>query len=301
MPTVFGEKVVIRILERDRKMTNLEQMGFFPEQLRVFENFIRHPHGMVLVTGPTGSGKSTTLQAALTRINSPTINISTIEDPVEYLIPGVNQVQVDPKINVNFANGLRTLVRQDPDVIMVGEIRDRETAEIAIQAALTGHLVFSTLHTNDAAGAITRLINMGVEPFLIASSLLCTIAQRLIRTICPACREEVPATPNEMHALGLPQGDGFAPMLARGRGCPKCANRGMKGRTAVYEILPVTDTIRALTHERAPSVVIKDAALKEGMKTMRDSAIRKVLQGVSTLEEITRVLVVEEDIIGAIL
>lgn len=294
MPTVFGEKVAIRILERNKTLTNLEQMGFFPEQYRQFEQFIKRPHGMILVTGPTGSGKSTTLQAALTKINNPQINISTIEDPVEYLVPGVNHTQVDPRIGVNFASGLRTLVRQDPDVIMVGEIRDRETAEIAIQAALTGHLVFSTLHTNDAAGAITRLINMGVEPFLIASALLCSVAQRLIRTICPHCREEYPATSVMLDALGVPHTEGFNPLLARGHGCAKCAQRGLKGRTAVYEIMPVTEEIRDLTLKRESSAIIGEAARRQGMKVMHEMGVRKVLQGVTIPEEITRVLVVEE-------
>ncbi|MCS6776532.1 MAG: GspE/PulE family protein [Chloroherpetonaceae bacterium] len=294
MPTVFGEKAAIRILERTKTLNNLEQMGFFPEQYRLFDHFIRRPHGMILVTGPTGSGKSTTLQAALARINSPEINISTIEDPVEYLVPGVNHTQVDPKIGVTFASGLRTLVRQDPDVIMVGEIRDRETAEIAIQAALTGHLVFSTLHTNDAPGAITRLINMGVEPFLIASALLCSVAQRLVRTVCSFCREEFPATASMLEALGVPHTEGFQPMLARGRGCPKCAQRGLKGRTAVFEIMPMTEEIRELTLRRESSAVIGEMARRQGMKTMREMGVRKVLQGVTTMEEVTRVLSAEE-------
>ncbi len=296
MPTVYGEKAVMRILERNRKQTGLEQMGFFSEQFKIFERHIVRPHGMILVTGPTGSGKSTTLQAALSKINRDTINISTIEDPVEYILPGVNHTQVDPKINVNFANGLRTLVRQDPDVIMVGEIRDAETAEIAIQAALTGHLVFSTLHTNDAPSAITRLLNMGVEPFLIASALLCTVGQRLVRTICPACREETPATNTALDALGMPHTEGFPVMLAQGRGCVKCANRGMKGRTAVFEVMPVTDAIRDLTLKRAASTTLFEMAVREGMKTMRDSAVRKVVQGITTLEEIARVVVMEESV-----
>lgn len=290
MPTVFGEKVVVRILERDNQHTNLEQMGFFPEQYKLFESYIKRPYGMILVTGPTGSGKSTTLQGALTKINDPGVNISTIEDPVEYLIPGVNHTQIDPKIDVTFANGLRTLVRQDPDVIMVGEIRDRETAEISVQAALTGHLVVSTLHTNDAPGAITRLLNMGVEPFLIASALLCTVGQRLVRTICPACRTEVQATPSAMEGLGIPYAEGFPTMLSVGRGCMRCGNRGMKGRTAVYEIMPMTDEIRELTLKRASSVSLQETAISQGMKTMRDCAIRKVLQGITTIDELARVL-----------
>lgn len=296
LPTVYGEKVAIRILERNKKQTNLEQMGFFTEQFQEFEQLIKRPHGMILVTGPTGSGKSTTLQAALSKINRAEINISTIEDPVEYLIPGVNHTQVDNKIGVNFASGLRTLVRQDPDVIMVGEIRDKETAEIAIQAALTGHLVFSTLHTNDAPGAITRLVNMGVEPFLVASALLCSVAQRLVRTVCPFCREDVPATVAALDALGIPHSEAFTTRLARGRGCPKCANRGMKGRSAVFEMMPMTNEIRELTMSRASSAVIAEMSRRQGMKTMRQNGLRKVLQGVTTLEEITRVLTIEEEV-----
>ena len=295
MPTIYGEKVVIRILERNKKQTNLEQMGFFPEQFKVFDQFIRRPHGMILVTGPTGSGKSTTLQAGLSRINHPNINISTVEDPVEYMIPGVNHTQVDAKIGVTFASGLRTLVRQDPDIIMVGEIRDRETAEIAIQAALTGHLVLSTLHTNDAPGAISRLTNMGVEPFLIASALQCVVAQRLLRTVCAHCREDVPANSATLNVLGLPHTEGFMTMLARGRGCVKCNNRGMKGRTAVYEVMPMSDALRDLTLRRESSATLFDAAVRQGMKTMKEAGVRKVLQGVTTLDEVGRVLGVHEE------
>ena len=295
MPTIYGEKVVIRILERNKKQTNLEQMGFFPEQFKIFDQFLRRPHGMILVTGPTGSGKSTTLQAGLSRINHPNINISTVEDPVEYMISGVNHTQVDTKIGVTFASGLRTLVRQDPDVIMVGEIRDRETAEIAIQAALTGHLVMSTLHTNDAPGAISRLTNMGVEPFLIASALQCVVAQRLLRTVCPYCREDVPASLATMDALGLPHTEGFMTMLAHGRGCAKCNNRGMKGRTAVYEVMPMSEELRQLTLRREPSSALSDVAVRQGMKSMKEAGVRKVLQGVTTLDEVGRVLGVNEE------
>jgi type IV pilus assembly protein PilB len=302
MPTVYGEKAAIRILDRDNKPTNLEQMGFTPEQFRQFESYIRRPYGMILVTGPTGSGKSTTLQAAITKINNPNINISTVEDPVEYVIPGVNHTQVDPKIGVTFASGLRTLVRQDPDVIMVGEIRDRETAEIAIQAAQTGHLVLSTMHTNDAAGAIARLINMGVEPFLIASALLCVVGQRLVRTFCPYCREEVPATAATIDALGLPQAEGLPvipsvppspTMVYRGRGCARCEQRGLKGRTAVYELMHFTEEIGKLTLQRASSVTIREMAIKQQMKTMRDSAVRKVLNGIIPPDEVFRVLIAD--------
>jgi type IV pilus assembly protein PilB len=294
MPTIYGEKVVMRILERNSRHTNLEQMGFSSEQYALFEGFIKRPHGMILITGPTGSGKSTTLQAALGEINNPNINISTVEDPVEYMIAGVNHTQVDTKLGVTFANGLRTIVRQDPDVIMVGEIRDAETAEIAIQAALTGHLVLSTLHTNDAPGAVTRLLNMGVEPFLIASAVIGVVGQRLLRMICQSCREEIPATSAEIEALGIPHTEDFSTLLAHGRGCPKCGNRGMKGRTGVYEIMPMTEEVRDLVLKRAASSTIRELALQQGMKAMRDAGIEKVLRGITTLEEITRVLVMEE-------
>lgn len=292
MPTIYGEKVVMRILERNRQ-TSLEQVGFFPEQLQAFEAVIKRPFGMILITGPTGSGKSTTLQAALQKINNPALNISTVEDPVEYQIAGVNHTQVDPKIGVTFAKGLTTLVRQDPDIIMVGEIRDRETAEIAINAALTGHLVLSTLHTNDAPGAMARLVNMGIEPYLITSSMIAVIGQRLIRTICPHCKEERMALPSEMEALGIPHTEEFSTMLAQGAGCARCGNRGFKGRTAVYEIMAVTEEIRQLTLKRASSTDIKEKAVQQGMKTMYDSGVRKVLQRETTLEEVTRVLVIE--------
>ena len=293
MPTVYGEKAAIRILDRENKPTNLEQMGFWPEQYRQFESFIRNPYGMILVTGPTGSGKSTTLQAAITKINNANINISTVEDPVEYIIPGVNHTQVDPKIGVTFASGLRTLVRQDPDVIMVGEIRDRETAEIAIQAAQTGHLVFSTMHTNDAAGAVARLMNMGVEPFLIASALLCVVGQRLVRTFCPYCREEVQPTAATVEALNATSSDGHPLRVFRGRGCARCEQRGLKGRTAVYEMMPFTEEIGILTLQRASSVSIREMAMRQGMKTMRESAVGKVLHGLIPPEEVFRVLVTE--------
>lgn len=295
MPTVYGEKVAVRLLERDIRLANLEQMGLFPEQYHALESVIRRPHGMVLVTGPTGSGKSTTLQAVLTRINSPTVNISTVEDPVEYMVPGVNHTQVDPRIGVTFASGLRTLVRQDPDIIMVGEIRDRETAEIAIQAAMTGHLVFSTLHTNDAPSAITRLINMGIEPFMIGSALLCVVGQRLVRTLCPACRQETPATPDLLRLLGQSVQMDVPQTLWHGAGCARCGGRGMKGRTGVFEIMPMTDWMRSLTQERAPSATLYAAAVQQGMQTMRDAAVKRVLQGITTVEEVARVLVMEAD------
>lgn len=294
MPVIYGEKVVMRILEKTSSYNSLDKLGFLPEQKALFEQFIRRPHGIVLVTGPTGSGKSTTLYAAVSKINDSTLNINTIEDPVEYHVKGVNQVQVNHKIGVNFATGLRTLVRQDPDVIMVGEIRDRETAEIAIQAALTGHLVLSTLHTNDAPGALVRLEDMGVEPFLISSAMIGVIGQRLVRTICPQCREARPATTATIEAFGLPVRQDRPPILAYGRGCAKCGGRGMRGRTAVFEIMPMTETVRDMVLQRSSASRLRGQAITEGMITMRESAVRKVLDGITTSEEVARV-VCEED------
>lgn len=294
MPTVHGEKVVMRILEKSTSTTTIEKLGFFPEQRNAFEKFIRKQHGIVLVTGPTGSGKSTTLFAALQKINNPTLNINTIEDPVEYHLPGANQVAVNPKIGVTFATGLRTLVRQDPDVIMVGEIRDTETAEIAVQAALTGHLVLSTLHTNDAPGGLVRLQNMGVEPYLISSAVIGVAGQRLLRTVCPNCKQLETASAGTLEALGIKPDKAKPVMVARGHGCPKCSGRGMKGRSATFEIMPMSDPIRELVLKQGSAVDLTDLAVKEGMCTMRQSGVRKVLDGATTPEEVLRVLYVED-------
>ena len=294
MPTVYGEKVVMRILEKNTSTASIEKLGFFPEQRQLFERFIKKQHGIVLVTGPTGSGKSTTLFAALSKINNPALNINTIEDPVEYHLPGANQVAVNPKIGVTFATGLRTLVRQDPDVIMVGEIRDAETAEIAVQAALTGHLVMSTLHTNDAPGALVRLQNMGVEPYLISSAIIGLVGQRLLRTVCPNCKRQEVASAGTLEALGL-KPDGRGPiMVSRGHGCPKCSGRGMKGRTATYEIMAMSDSIRDKVLARCSAADLMAQAVKDGMVPMRDAGVRKVLEGVTTPEEVLRVLYVED-------
>ena len=294
MPTVYGEKVVMRILEKSTSHASIERLGFFPEQRTMFEKFIRKQHGIVLVTGPTGSGKSTTLFAALQKINSTTLNINTIEDPVEYHLAGANQVAVNPKIGVTFANGLRTLVRQDPDVIMVGEIRDAETAEISVQAALTGHLVLSTLHTNDAPGALVRLQNMGVEPYLVSSAVIGLAGQRLLRTVCPNCKRLETAGAGTLEALGIQLDKAKPVMISRGHGCPKCSGRGMKGRTATYEILPMSDAIRELVLRHSSAMELADQAVKEGMCTMRQAGVRKVLEGVTTPEEVLRVLYVED-------
>lgn len=295
MPTVYGEKVVMRVLDKAGINVPLEALGFFPEQKALFESFIRRPHGMILVTGPTGSGKSTTLYAALNRINDIAINIITVEDPVEYNLPGISQMQANPRIGLTFATGLRTIVRQDPDVIMVGEIRDAETAEIAVQAALTGHLVFSTLHTNDAPGAVVRLQNMGVEAFLITSALIGAVGQRLLRKVCNACAEPVEGDPALIRALGITPNQVATASFRKGRGCHKCAGRGYKGRTAAYEIVRVTDRLRDAVLKNVGGTVLKEIAIEDGMMTMRQAGIRKALEGESTLEEVCRVLLTEEE------
>jgi type IV pilus assembly protein PilB len=293
MPTVHGEKACMRLLEKKSGQGgNIAKLGFYDDQRALFEKFIKRPHGMILVTGPTGSGKSTTLYTALQTINEPSLNINTVEDPVEYQLPGINQMQVNPRIGVTFANGLRTLVRQDPDVILVGEIRDAETAEIAVQAALTGHLVLSTLHTNDAPGALVRLQNMGVEPFLISSAVIAVIGQRLLRNTCPNCKVTSQLEPDFAELLGLPKNDGPY-FVARGQGCPRCGGRGTKGRTAAYEIMAITDEMRALVLSGASGADMMHLAVREGMRTMRESAIQKMLDHQVPPEEVLRVMATE--------
>jgi len=292
VPTSHGERIVMRLLDRETVLLTVEQLGFDPNQLDRFNDLITHTHGILLVTGPTGSGKTTTLYAALNQINTPDKNIITIEDPVEYQLQGVGQIQVNPKINLTFANGLRSIVRQDPDVILVGEIRDLETAEIAIQASLTGHLVFSTLHTNDAASSITRLVDMGIEPFLISRSFLATIAQRLVRTLCNECRAIDTPDQSTLRALEIENagGDFYKPV-----GCPACLQTGFIGRSAIYEMLVVDDVIRELINKNADSNAIKKAAKQQGMRTLREDAARKALSGASSLSEAIRVT--QEDIL----
>ncbi len=294
MPTVYGEKACMRLLEKANSMASIERIGFFPDQRAMFERFIKRPHGLILVTGPTGSGKSTTLYAGLQSINDSSKNINTIEDPVEYRLNGINQMQVNAKIGVTFAAGLRTLVRQDPDVILVGEIRDRDTAETAIQAALTGHLVLSTLHTNDAPGAVVRLQNMGVEPFLISSAIVGVVGQRLMRSLCPACREEYYPSIDMALTIGLPIIDGKTPKCARAVGCKRCGGRGTKGRSGVMEILPITDSIRDMVLQGCTGQEITIQAVSEGMLTMKEAAIQKALALSVSLEEIIRVFAQEE-------
>jgi general secretion pathway protein E len=289
IPTTFGERIVLRLLDKRSIFYSLEEIGLSQDKLEVINHLIRGANGIILVTGPTGSGKTTTLYGALEKINSPDKNIITIEDPVEYQLRGIGQIQVNPKIGLTFATGLRSIVRQDPDVILVGEIRDSETAEIAIHAALTGHLVFSTLHTNDAPGAITRLIDMGIEPFLVASSVVAIIAQRLVRVICPACKGSYKPDQTLLQELGLVPERTGKQTFDRGAGCPECLSTGYRGRTGIYEILLMDDAIRSLVLKTSDSVTIKEEGVQRGMLTLRDDGIRKVLQGTTTIEEVLRV------------
>lgn len=290
VPTVHGESMVIRLLDQGPGMMGLDSLGFDPRVLAVFEAAILQPHGMILVTGPTGSGKTSTLYAALGKVNKSENKIITVEDPVEYQIDGINQIQVKPQIDLTFASALRSIVRQDPDIIMVGEIRDHETAEISIQSALTGHLVFSTLHTNDAFGAPHRLMEMGVESYLIASSVVLIIAQRLVRIICPHCKEVI--RPNEADLMFLSE-EGVDPSevehLYHGAGCHHCGLSGYIGRTGIYELLPVTPAIKEAIIKKLPAEGVRRCAAQEGVQTMRADGIRKVLAGVTTLEELARV------------
>jgi general secretion pathway protein E len=292
LPTLYGESVVMRIL--DKSNTNLydvRKLGFPEDSLREFEAMIHRPHGIFLVTGPTGSGKTTTLYSALSSINLPDKKIITIEDPIEYQIDGVNQIHVNPQIGLTFASGLRHIVRQDPDVIMVGEIRDLETAEIAIRAALTGHLVFSTLHTNDAPSAITRLIDMGVEDYLIASSLLGVLAQRLVRVTCPYCKVEVHPVPEMLDEIGFKRGDPRSgpDHFYEGRGCAYCSNTGFTGRVGIYELMPINDDIRKLVVAKEDSSQIRRKALENGMRSLQDDGWLKVRQGTTSVAEVLRV------------
>ena len=287
IPMVHGEAVVLRLLDRSAALLGLEQLGMSARDCAQFERLLALPHGIVLVTGPTGSGKTTTLYAALSRINDTSRKIITIEDPVEYQLHGINQIQVSTKAGLTFARGLRSILRHDPDVVLVGEIRDLETAEIAVQASLTGHLVFSTLHTNDAPGALTRLVDMGVEPYLVASSLEAVLAQRLVRLICPACREEIVGAPVEQaRAAYRIQG---LERLWTGRGCRQCQDTGYRGRTGVFEFMVLTDDIRAMILRRASSGEIRRAAQGHGMMSLREDGWRLVTEGRTTLEEVLRV------------
>jgi len=295
IPTIFGERVVLRLLDRSSVFMSLEELGLIEDSYERFKKLITLSHGIILVTGPTGSGKTTTLYAALSRINRDEVNVITVEDPVEYQLPGIAQIQVKPKINLTFANGLRSILRQDPDVVMVGEIRDYETAEIATHASLTGHLVFSTLHTNDSAGAITRLIDMGVEPYLVSSSVIAIAAQRLVRTICTHCKELLEVEEVQLAEIGLTTKALRDGCVYHGRGCNKCFGSGYIGRTAIFELLVMDGEARRLTLQRVDSGTIKEKAVERGMRTLRADGARRVAMGITTIEEVVRVT--QEDIL----
>lgn len=289
LPVIFGEKVVLRLLDKSNLQLDMKVLGFFEDQLKVFQEAIFKPYGMVLVTGPTGSGKTTTLYSALSELNNDGTNLSTAEDPVEFNLEGINQVHVKEQVGLTFASALRSFLRQDPDIIMVGEIRDFETAEIAVKAALTGHLVLSTLHTNDAPSTVTRLLNMGIESFLVTSSVNAIIAQRLGRRICKYCKEEVSVSEEKLLSLGIPEErleEDYA--IYEGKGCDKCNGTGYKGRTAFYEVMKITDGIKEAVLNGASSIELKEQAIEEGMKTMRMSANLRLLEGSVTVEEVVR-------------
>ncbi|WP_353684237.1 type IV-A pilus assembly ATPase PilB [Thermodesulfovibrio sp. 3907-1M] len=289
LPVIHGEKVVLRILEKGSLQLDLTRLGFEKKSLDFFLEALSKPYGMILVTGPTGSGKTTTLYSALLKLNKPEVNIMTVEDPVEYSFPGINQVQVKEEVGLTFASALRAFLRQDPDIIMVGEIRDFETAEIAVKAALTGHLVLSTLHTNDAASTITRLINMGIEPFLISSSVILIVAQRLVRKLCPHCKKEEKHSKEYLLKAGLPE-DKIEQIKVYGpQGCTNCSKTGYSGRVALYEVMPIKDEIKELILTGASASEIKKEAVKLGMITLRQSGIYKVMQGITSIEEVLRI------------
>jgi type IV pilus assembly protein PilB len=288
LPTLFGEKIVLRLLDKDKLMLDMTRLGFESESLVRFEHAIQKPWGMVLVTGPTGSGKTNTLYSSISRINTPETNIMTAEDPVEFNLPGVNQVLVRESIGLNFAAALRSFLRQDPNVILVGEIRDFETAEIAVKAALTGHLVLSTLHTNDAPSTVNRLMNMGIEPFLVASSLNLVCAQRLVRRICKLCAEPHPMPPAALMQAGFSAEDAKTVEPRKGRGCDKCNNTGYKGRVGLYEVMEITEELRELVLVGGSSLELRRKAVEEGMLTWRASGLRKVKDGVTTVDEVVR-------------
>ena len=290
LPGVGGEKIVIRILDKDVAKWSLDAVVPIPEDNQKFRELAANPYGMVLLTGPTGSGKTTTLYSVLQLLNTPEKNIVTVEDPVEYCLNGITQLQVKPIAGMTFASALRSIVRQDPDIILVGEIRDFETAEIAISAALTGHMVLSTLHTNDAAGAISRLFNLGIAPYLVASALLGTVAQRLIRTTCPICKQAYKPSKDELDHLLIDPNQDQKVELYRGKGCKNCYNTGYQGRKGIFEILPVSPEIREMIADKSSNDTIKQQAIKEGMKTLHKSAANEVLAGTTTTEEIMRVI-----------
>ncbi len=288
LPTIFGEKVVLRLLDKENLQLDMTKLGFDEEPLKDFQDAIHRPWGMILVTGPTGSGKTTTLYSAMTEINTPEVNISTAEDPVEFQLRGINQVHMHDDIGLNFASSLRSFLRQDPDIIMVGEIRDFETAEIAIKAALTGHVVLSTLHTNDAPSTISRLLNMGVEPFLVVASVVCVVAQRLSRRICTECKESVEVPVQSLIDAGMDPEQAEGTDAKIGKGCKYCANTGFKGRVALYEVMPFKEELKDFVLNGASAVELKREAIRLGMQTLRQSGLRKLVDGVTSIEEVLR-------------
>ena len=288
LPTLFGEKIVMRLLDKDKLMLDMTKLGFEPESLRRFETAILKPYGMVLVTGPTGSGKTNTLYSALQRINTPEVNIMTAEDPVEFNLAGINQVQTREQIGLNFAAALRSFLRQDPNIILVGEIRDFETAEVAIKAAMTGHLVLSTLHTNDAPSSISRLMNMGIEPFLVATSVHLIVAQRLVRRICSFCKEPLELPPAALTNVGFSEHEARTLKLFKGRGCERCSSTGYKGRVGLYEVLEIDDELREMILSGASAFELRQKAVQIGMMTLRMSGLQKIRDGMTTVEEVMR-------------
>jgi general secretion pathway protein E len=288
VPTQHGERIVMRLQDKSTGLYNLEKLGLLHEDMAAIKGLLRMTHGIILVTGPTGSGKTTTLYSALKHINSPELNIITVEDPVEYLLPGISQIQVSNKRGLTFASGLRSIVRQDPDILMVGEIRDLETLSIAIQSALTGHLVFSTLHTNDAPGAVSRMLDLGAEPYLVNSSVLAVIAQRLVRLVCPACREPRELTGAQMEELRLTTSDVKGKVVYAGRGCSACDQTGYLGRTGIYEMLLIDDVVRDQISRRESASAIKKTAVERGLKTLREDALVKLFKGLTSAEDIVR-------------
>jgi general secretion pathway protein E len=296
VPTSFGERSVLRLLDKSTGLFGLNELGLWEEDLKRFDAMLNRSHGIIFVTGPTGSGKSTTLYASLNRINSAEKNVMTIEDPIEYQLEGISQMQVASKKGVTFVNALRHVLRQDPDVIMVGEVRDIETARMVIQSSLTGHLVFSTVHTNDSAGTVTRLLDLGVEPYLVSSSLIAVMAQRLVRKVCPDCRQKYEPTPHELRELGLMSADARTSGSGEnsgkffvGAGCDKCFDTGYRGRTGIYELMLISEEIRELIYKRESAGIVKKAALNAGLQTLRMDAVRKVLAGITTISEVLRV------------
>jgi type II secretory ATPase GspE/PulE/Tfp pilus assembly ATPase PilB-like protein len=293
IPTVYEEKIVMRLLDKSQGIISLDGVGFADEQLEEFRRMIRSSYGIILLTGPTGSGKSTTLYGALNEIDSVEKNVITVEDPVEYKLERINQINVRPKINLTFANALRSILRQDPDIIMIGEMRDSETAHIAVQSALTGHLVFSTLHTNDAVSSLTRMVDLGIAPFLISSSVIGVMAQRLVRRICPRCIEEYTPEPGVLENLKvnfqLPVSESVK--LYHGKGCDYCKNTGYRGRTAIFEMVRINEDIRSMIMKHSSSNEIKEIAIKNGMHTLLDSGVERALEGVTTIDEVLRVAV----------